>query len=333
MRLKITDILVFEAVLLYCVGICAGAAYGLQPTEQLTKQPAEQLTVTSEVMFGDSERYEPEDIYEEEGALYCLQSWVIEPVEVEPRHEDVKQQILFEALEDRDTIPEYHEIRADDLSAKQSVTEEFPIIEVKENNERWSGDFSFPVVFHAYGAEYYQLGSRKVPLDVDQPALGGCEAELLEEIGVSADRYRIREITWEGTPYYDEMGVLCRNAVAAGEKLVADYLVTYGGALTFPRIQGYRCRAVYKQSEIERKPAGDKIILPESVPEPILESVPEADSGWLITRQAVVITMSLLAVVLIFLLVAWGIKKIVENRDEKRKERGQCYGVAKDERG
>lgn len=319
-RRKTRKRVAFLTVLISCIGILEGTAYGARPSRQ--------VTVTSEVMFGGEDDFEPDDIHEEGGVLYRLQSWKMEPVETGPCQKEVKQQILYEAMEDRDAIPEFYEITAENDKVDQRITEKFPIIDLKEKDERWSDGFSFPVVFHAYGAEYYQLGSRKVPLDVEHPALDDCEAELLEEIGVSADRYKIREIAWEGAPYYDENGVLCRNAVAAGEKLVTDYLVTYGGMVTFPGVQGYQCRAVYQLPVLERETAMEKNILPEHAPDP----VQKAEPVWLITRQTVMITISLLLVVFIILAFVWLIRRLVEKRGEIKREGGYIHEITGNEK-
>lgn len=283
-------------------------------------QPSELLTVTSEVMFGEPGDYAPEEFYEEGGVKYRLKSWEMEPITVGPRQREVSQQVIYQEVENAETIPEYCSITAQDETTGQQITEKYPMLDMKKQREEWQDGFSFPIVFHSYGADSYQLGNRKVPLDVEKPALDGCEDELLEEIHVPKEQYRIREITWDGPPYYDENGILCRNALAQGSKMVASYLVTYGGSVTFPEAEGVRCRAVYQLPETVGQPADDMEIVPETEQFP---EASEASSSWLITKQAVVITISLLLVIVLLLLFCRLINKVVrERRDEKYKERG-----------
>lgn len=45
--------------------------------------------------------------------------------------------------------------------------------------------------------------------------------------------YKINSIEWDGEEYKDN-GILCRNAVAKGNKVVNDYTALYGGAAYLP---------------------------------------------------------------------------------------------------
>ena len=288
-------------------------------------QPSEQITVTSDVMFGEHGEYVPEEFYEEGGCTYRLKSWEMEAVTVGPRQREVSEEVLYHAVESTETIPEYCSVTARDETTGQQITAKYPVLDMKNQGEEWQDDFSFPVVFHSYGADFYQLGSRKVPLDVEKPALDGCEDELLEEIHVSKERYRIRGITWDGPPYYDENGILCRNALAQGSKMVTSCLVTYGGPVTFPEAEGVRCRAVYQRMETVGQPAEDAEIVPETGQ---FQAASEVEASWLITKQAVVITISLLFITVFLLFSGWLINKVLKDRrGEKRKERGICYEI------
>lgn len=45
--------------------------------------------------------------------------------------------------------------------------------------------------------------------------------------------YKINSIQWDGEEYKDN-GILCRNAVAKGNKVVNDYTALYGGDAYLP---------------------------------------------------------------------------------------------------
>ena len=61
------------------------------PSEMAYARPKPEITVISEIMFGSSEEYTPELIYEEGEKLYRLKTWELEPVKVSPREKHVDQ--------------------------------------------------------------------------------------------------------------------------------------------------------------------------------------------------------------------------------------------------
>ncbi len=53
--------------------------------------------------------------------------------------------------------------------------------------------------------------------------------ELLSSMGLSEEEYEVEEIGWAGTPYENEDSIVCRDAVARGNRLLRDYQVMYEG--------------------------------------------------------------------------------------------------------
>ena len=82
----------------------------------------------------------------------------------------------------------------------------------------------------------------------------------------------------------------------------------------FPELEGYRCRAVYTLKEFERTPAEEKSIVRNGA---VNTAEEERDSDWIIRREAMVITVSLVLVLFIVMLGAWLIKRGVEKREER----------------
>lgn len=110
-------------------------------------------------------------------------------------------------------------------------------VEQVEEDAYWRDDFSFPITFYEYGAGEYQLG---------EIIVGGAEltdftqltklaqqygAELLRSMGLSEEEYEVEEIVWAGTPYENEDSIVCRDAVARGNRLLRDYQVVYEGVV------------------------------------------------------------------------------------------------------
>lgn len=287
--------------------------------KETAAQAPEELTVTSEVMVGSSKGYTPDEIYEQRDLLYRLKSWEIERVMIPPRTEEVEQEVRYESVEQKSPIQELYSVISKDRISGTDITKKYPVRKQKKTGERWTDDFSVPVIFHSYGADYYQIGEQKVPLQAEQPQFEGYKKQLLSEIQVSADNYEITDIIWDGAPYLDNDNILCRNAVASGRKKVTDYLVTYGGMVTFPEVEGFQCRAVYSLKVYEHPQAEDRIIVSETI---IADAVEEQAPSWLIMRQAIGITVSILLVALVILLLIWLTKRIWKF-STKRKKRGE----------
>ena len=51
------------------------------------------------------------------------------------------------------------------------------------------------------------------------------EQNCSESMGLSEEEYEVEEIVWAGTPYENEDGIVCRDAVARGNRLLRDYQV------------------------------------------------------------------------------------------------------------
>lgn len=148
------------------------------------------------------------------------------------RERAVEKEIVYKNLEGTASIPETLDVEVTD--ADQTVTVQCARQECRILEERWKDDFEFPLTFHSYDADYYVCGERLIPHSDEQPNLAGCEADLLELIGVSQEEYRIDRVSWRGEAYEGEDGTLCRDAVARGSRLVRDYEARYAGVARFP---------------------------------------------------------------------------------------------------
>ena len=98
---------------------------------------------------------------------------------------------------------------------------------VEITGKQWKEDFSVPVTFYSYGADEYELGDLVIPAGEDQLLEKTAEAgdRILEDLGLSKDDYRITSLVWNGEPFSDENGQICREALALGKRLLQDYAV------------------------------------------------------------------------------------------------------------
>lgn len=290
----------------------------LLPVDTVYADTQHEVTVVSQMMFGPQSDYKPDNWYEENGFRYVLKSWELEPITLAPRSEHVEQEVLFEAVEEADTLPAARTILLEEEFSGLSVLDGYPVIRKKRMRERWQSGFSFPVVFHSYGAEAYRLGGQVIEPGKEKPLPEESGLALLAEIGVKPDRYRVTDTRWDGAPYLDEENIFCRNAIATGDKLVADYLVTYGGTAVFPEVEGFRCLAVYGLEEPVMEQAKDKVILSEPVWDKAI------GFNWIYKYRRAVLTitaMALLALILIFvwILKAWAVRKMGKANKKTRR--------------
>lgn len=152
--------------------------------------------------------------------------------EQEPIRRRVQRDVVYEAVEGATELPETVDIEV--RQDKQTVIAVCTMQEKAVLREWWSDDFSFPITFHTYDAEFYELGERVIPYNEERPQLDGCEEQLLETIGVSPQEYEITDLQWSGEVYQGADGQLCRDAAARGRKLLRDYRVRYTGTVVLP---------------------------------------------------------------------------------------------------
>ncbi|RKJ06638.1 hypothetical protein D7X87_03845 [bacterium D16-54] len=225
--------------------------YAQEQNGAVSEGQGDRIVVLSEVYQSKEDCPEPGNVHvAEDGAEYPLLSWEIECIQVPAQRRMVKTEGVCGPMEGISLIPESIMVTA--WEGKQKAEVSCYLKEKTSVREEWQEDFSFPVTFHRYDAGVYRLGDRMIYGNEEKPQLDGCEELLLEEIGVSPKEYQVTEVRWDGEPYEDEAGELCRDAAAFGKKLVRDYRLVYEGMAEFPAYEAWRTSAVYKAGEEER---------------------------------------------------------------------------------
>lgn len=231
-----------QMFLLHCLETRAAEAV----KQVRTAEPMGEVEITSQLYDSRSACPVPPEIHTDgNGKVYERKRWEAVPVQLPARRRTVEEEQIFENVEGMTDVPGTSEIRTQDPDDGRIGTAVCQAESVEILREWWSADFSFPVQFHSYDADYYQLGGQMIPFDEERPQLAGCEELLLDIIGASTEEYRITDIRWDGEEYLDEAGILCRNALASGEKLVRDYQVRYCGVAEFPAGERWQTVAVY----------------------------------------------------------------------------------------
>lgn len=281
---------------------------------QVTETGNETVTVCSKLYPCREDCPEPEKSYRTDtGEEYVRISWEPERVSVPGRSIPVVREGIFEQAEGITQLPEsmnveaFHEGRETEVNCLLS--------EKSVIKEEWQDGFTFPVIYHSYGADSYLLGEYLIKGGGEKPRLDGCENLLLHEIGVTPEFYRIADIRWDGEPYEDETGELCRNAIASGQKLLRDYRLVYKGTADFPAYEAWRMTAVYGPTapvDVQDDSQGESLSEPAANSEenlPAASAMPQPLTLWERITRILLITIAVGALLffggLLILAVLW----------------------------
>lgn len=210
-------------------------------------------------------------------ALVLVQMGVVGCLEV--RAETVHREVTYEAVEDEAALPE--EIMVSVLAGHDGEMVPCQAVGWVEEAAYWQDDFFFPITFYEYGAGAYQLGEitvKKTDLEEPEQLTELAEqygTELLESMGLSAEEYEVKEIVWTGTPYEKEDGIVCRDAMAYGNRLLRDWRVQYEGFVEPERWQELKRGG----ADGELNEEGQEETVPETIGAvtETLEKMPEAE--------------------------------------------------------
>lgn len=136
---------------------------------------------------------------------------------------------------------------SDNASGKE-ITATLQLKELKEvDGWAWRDDVTIPITFTIYDAEYYAMGDVLIPYNDKKPAIQGYENNILQELNLDTEKYRINDVQWDGEPYY--VGeVKYRKATATGKRYAANYVAIYESPVKLPDVAGYNAVATYKNT-------------------------------------------------------------------------------------
>lgn len=293
------------------------------------KEGREKIVVRSDLYQRKEDCPEPEVSHTaEDGTVYPLLSWETESVRVPMEKRLVRREGVCGPVEGIFQIPE--DIAVTDYEGWQQA-EAFCHLKEKEIvKEEWTEDFSFPVTFHKYDAGIYRLQDYMIAGDEESPQLDGYEELLLREIKVRPEEYQITEILWDGEPYVDETGELCRDAAAYGQKLVRNYRLVYEGTAEFPAYEAWRTVSVYgledREENTETMPAEPVVVeIGESMP--ATSSFPALADLWERITRTLLLTIGIGALLffagLAVLAVLWTSRTFQQHGKGRRKRKGE----------
>lgn len=229
--------------------------------EEIIQSSDTEIVVTWEPFSENMEiPVKPAQTYEYDGLEYLLKSCQIIPVMTEETTKEVKDIILYEAVEQTDRLPDQVQIQVTDEDSGQEIEVMFPALGAEFKNWRWIEGFQFPITVQQYDAGLFYLGDLTVTAEEQHPFLE-YKKELLDLIDVNPDFYIIETTRWASEPWTGEDGLVYRQAIASGQKYVADCSVAYGGTAVIPAVSANAWQAVYEKREtsIQKEEQTDRI--------------------------------------------------------------------------
>lgn len=133
-----------------------------------------------------------------------------------------------------------------DEASKQNLTRTLEFKELKlTDGWAWRADLTIPITFAFYDSEYYVLGNKYIPYNDEKPALSGYETDLLNELKLDTEKYRITSVEWDGEKY-QAGDITYRKAIAHGDRYTANYVAYYESTVNLPDAAGYNAVAKYE---------------------------------------------------------------------------------------
>ena len=271
----------------------------------------EQMIYEGPVFSLNAEVEPPERILEKDGKQYRLISSEIVEATKPGILTYVSASIPYE-LEGMQKVPETALITIEDEDTGDCFEREVPWRETTEIEMTWRDNFSFPLTVHNYGADVFYLGDHEIPAYAE---LSGYGELLLEYLALAPEYYRIETVEWIGDPY-EQDNMVCRDAMAYGEKLVRYVDVIYGGQIQTPDFPGQRYVALYEEMipEIESFTEPESEIQEANTEERFSERI----TRWIREHITVVAFSS----VFLLALCGWGLLLFLSSEKKKKEKPG-----------
>ena len=205
---------------------------------------------------------EPEPVFTgPDGVCYELSNSEIEEIYVPERAEKTGSTLVYRGVGNTEPIPRMAEIFVWDKAGRQNIKVKLPLLRTAYDKERWQ-KFRFRLVFHEYEADMYMLNDIAIDASEALTELLKRESEITGLIGLKKEDCRILQYEWGGEPYIDNLGVLCRDVFAEGERRVWDCSAFYEGDIIVPGYDRYRMRNSYLEKMVQITEALSEEIAP-----------------------------------------------------------------------
>lgn len=177
---------------------------------------------------------------------YGYQTYTPKPDEtVTVQYYDNKQKVTADQSFDIGSV----NLSGIDTASGEVLTFDLPFISQAQTEPwKWRSDFVAPMTFYNYNSAYYLLSEGVyVPYNNTVPEIKGFEQAYLDYLKLSNKSYIIESAEWISDVYYNDQGILCRDANVKGQRLTAHYTAYYQATVSLPDVSGYKAIATYER--------------------------------------------------------------------------------------
>jgi len=157
-------------------------------------------------------------------------------------------------------------------------------LKLKESNAQWEDNIHVEQTYRSiYEDEYLLIDGTRLLFNSDKPDYEGFEDELLAQMRLKKESYRIVDSKWLGEVQTSD-GQTIRVARYTVNRYVKDYTGIYTGSFDLPNIIAYDGKAVYEGILEDQEPNGKEylvtaIVTYEQIPQPVKKNIAPIVAG------------------------------------------------------
>ncbi len=282
--------------------------------------------IEKDVVLNDpvKSKYQVGDTFEVNGKNYTVKAVESFETTITDRVEDLSWEIRLGAFENKPTAPETLTTTYSDVYTGKVLNVTARLESVFSPDPSWRNDLEIPITVYGMDGVYYTIGDDvKVKADPyhEETALKNMLAvqdKIVENADLNSKTNEITSIEWSSGIYEHESlkdaegnPVLCRNAIATGRTLKADYTAKYvADSVALPNCKGYSYTITYDELQ-----EGET----EYTVKAIATYTPQVDNSvWFFDSptEAILAGVGLLLFIIIAVLVAFILTRKKRNNDD-----------------
>lgn len=206
-------------------------------------------------------KYKVGDTFEVNGKEYTVKEVKSNDTVITDRVEDLSWEIRLGTFEKKPTAPETLSTTYSDIYTGKVLNVTANLESVFAPDPSWRDDLTIPITVYGMDGIYYSVANGvKVKSDPahEEVALNNMlkvQDEIVKSAGLNPSTNEITKIVWDSGIYeHDSLKdaegkpVLCRNAMATGRTMKADYTAKYtASAVALPDCKGYSYTITYDE--------------------------------------------------------------------------------------
>jgi len=180
--------------------------------------------------------------------------------------------------------PDTLDVLYHDDETNSDVLATLNFLKLKESNAQWEDNIHVEQTYRSiYEDEYLLIDGIRLFFNSDKPDYEGFEDELLAQMRLKKESYRIVDSKWLGEAQTSD-GQTIRVARYIVNRYVKDYTGIYTGSFDLPNIIAYDGKAVYEGVLENQEPNGKEylvkaIVTYEQIPQPVKKNIAPIVAG------------------------------------------------------